>query len=96
MDTGSQFLTGLRPTTNDENLDAASRVESASAAVRAQGVHAAWALATRRQTSDRPIAKLVFWSIRTTVCPEAYIDFKVDPGQEAKWNITYDFYTLPQ
>jgi hypothetical protein len=49
-----------------------------------------------RQTSDRPIAKLVFWSIRTTVCPEAYIDLKVDSGQEVKWRIGYEFYTLPQ
>ncbi|MGO9261520.1 MAG: hypothetical protein ACLQU1_35240 [Bryobacteraceae bacterium] len=49
-----------------------------------------------RQTSDRPLAKLVFWSIRTTVCPEAYIDLKAEPGQEAKWRINYEFYTLPQ
>jgi hypothetical protein len=49
-----------------------------------------------RQTSDRPMAKLVFWSIRTTVCPEAFIDLKVEPGQEAKWRINYEFYTLPQ
>jgi hypothetical protein len=49
-----------------------------------------------RQTSDRPMAKLVFWSIRTTVCPEAFIDLKVEPGQEAKWRIHYEFYTLPQ
>ena len=49
-----------------------------------------------RQTSDRPIAKLVFWSIRTTVCPEAYIDLDAEPGQEVKWRISYEFYTLPQ
>jgi hypothetical protein len=49
-----------------------------------------------RQTSDRPIAKLVFWSIRTTVCPEAFIDLTVEPGQEAKWRINYEFYVLPQ
>ena len=49
-----------------------------------------------RQTSDRPMAKLVFWSIRTTVCPEAFIDLKIEPGQEAKWRIDYEFYTLPQ
>jgi hypothetical protein len=48
-----------------------------------------------RQTSDRPLAKLVFWSIRTTACPEAYIDMKIDPGKEFAWRITYDFYTLP-
>ena len=49
-----------------------------------------------RQTSDRPLAKLVFWSIRSTVCPEAYIDLKIEAGQEAKWKINYEFYTLPQ
>jgi len=49
-----------------------------------------------RQTSDRPMSKLVFWSIRTTVCPEAYIDLKVEPGQETTWRINYVFYTLPQ
>ena len=47
-----------------------------------------------RQTSDRPIAKLYFWSIRTTVCPEAFIDLKAEPGQEVKWRIRYEFYTL--
>lgn len=48
-----------------------------------------------RQTSDRPLSKLVFWSIRTTVCPEAYIDMKIEPGKEFTWQIVYDFYTLP-
>jgi hypothetical protein len=47
-----------------------------------------------RQTSDRPVAKLVFWSIRSTVCPEAYIDLKIESGQEATWRIHYAFYTL--
>ncbi|HLY16386.1 MAG TPA: hypothetical protein VKR61_04145 [Bryobacteraceae bacterium] len=49
-----------------------------------------------RQTSDRSIAKLYFWSIRTTVCPEAFIDLKAEPGQEVRWRISYEFYTLPQ
>lgn len=49
-----------------------------------------------RQTSDRPLAKLVFWSIRTTVCPEAFVDLKIEPGQEATWRINYEFYTLPK
>ncbi|HTX33365.1 MAG TPA: hypothetical protein VME43_00025 [Bryobacteraceae bacterium] len=48
------------------------------------------------QTSDRPLAKLVFWSISTTVCPEAYIDLKVEPGKETRWKINYEFYKLPQ
>jgi len=45
-----------------------------------------------RQTGDRPISKIVFWSIRTTVCPEAYIDLRIEPGQEASWRIAYEFY----
>jgi hypothetical protein len=47
-----------------------------------------------RQTSDRPLAKMLLWSINTTVCPEAYIDLKVDPGKETTWKINYEFYTL--
>jgi hypothetical protein len=47
-----------------------------------------------RQTSDRPMSNMVFWSIRNTVCPEAYIDLNVEPGKETTWRITYDFYTV--
>jgi hypothetical protein len=47
-----------------------------------------------RQTGDRPISKVVFWSPRTTVCPEAYIDLNVEPGQETHWRISYEFYEL--
>ena len=45
-----------------------------------------------RQTSDRPLAKLVVWSPRSTVCPEAYIDLNVAPGQETEWTIRYEMY----
>ena len=48
-----------------------------------------------RQRGDRPISKLNLWSIRTTVCPEAYVDFAIEPGQEATWRIAYEFYTVP-
>ena len=47
-----------------------------------------------RQTADRPIARLVLWSIRATVCPEAYIDLRIEPGQEATWRIAYEFYAV--
>jgi hypothetical protein len=47
-----------------------------------------------RIQGDRPIAKLVFWSIRTTLCPEAYIDILVEPGSEQKWTYTYTFYPV--
>ena len=47
-----------------------------------------------RQRGDLPISKVVFWSIRTTVCPEAYVHLRVEPGKESKWRIQYEFYTL--
>ena len=47
-----------------------------------------------RESGDRPIYKLYFWSIRTTVCPEIYIKIHVEPGQTFKWRTSYDFYTL--
>ncbi len=46
-----------------------------------------------RVTGDRPLSKMVFWSIRTTLCPEAYIEMKIEPGREFAWRLTYDFYT---
>jgi hypothetical protein len=49
-----------------------------------------------RITGDQPLSKMVFWSIRTVFCPEAYVDFSIDPGQTQKWNYTYQFYTLPK
>jgi hypothetical protein len=44
------------------------------------------------QTSNSSIAQLNFWSIRTTICPEAYIHLDVQPGQTANWNIHYRFF----
>ncbi len=48
-----------------------------------------------RITADRPISNFFFWSARTTVCPEPYMDFTIQPGAEASWRIHYEFYTLP-
>ena len=45
-----------------------------------------------RQTGDRPLSRLYFWSIRTTVCPEAYIHIRVEPGKEETWRTAYEFY----
>ena len=47
-----------------------------------------------RQIGDQPISRVVFWSIRTTVCPEAYNHFRIEPGREAKWRVAYEFYEL--
>ena len=35
-------------------------------------------------TSDQPSDKLVFWACATTLCPEPYINIKVEPGKEFK------------
>lgn len=46
-------------------------------------------------TGDRPLSKVVYWSIRTVFSPEPYIDLHIAPGQTEKWTYTYDFYDLP-
>jgi len=45
-------------------------------------------------TCDKPLQELAFWSCSTTLCPEPYINIKVDPGEEFSWKICYEFYTL--
>jgi len=67
---------------SDSPLDNNVRVENVKAGI---GV---------RETGDRPISKLYFWSIRTTVCPEIYIHIHVGPGQTFKWRTAYEFYLL--
>jgi hypothetical protein len=44
-----------------------------------------------RQTSDRPLFRLYFWSTRTTICPEGYIHLDIPPGQTGRWKIHYQF-----
>lgn len=48
-----------------------------------------------RITGDRPLAKVVYWSIRSVFSPEPYIDVEAEPGKSARWTYTYDFYDLP-
>jgi hypothetical protein len=44
-------------------------------------------------TGDRPLTRLAYWSIRTVVAPEPYIDLNIEPGQQFTWKYTYDYYT---
>ncbi|MCC6585244.1 MAG: hypothetical protein IT168_00875 [Bryobacterales bacterium] len=44
---------------------------------------------------DKPLSKVVFWSIRTVFSPEPYIDINAAPGGKMSWTYTYDFYDLP-
>jgi hypothetical protein len=46
-----------------------------------------------RITGDRPLSRLAYWSIRTVVAPEPYIDLNIEPGQQFAWTYTYDYYT---
>jgi hypothetical protein len=45
-----------------------------------------------RLTGDKPLARVVFWSIRTVLSPEPYIEMRIEPGKEAKWVLKYEFY----
>ena len=47
-----------------------------------------------RQIGNRPMSQLNFWSIPTTVCPEAYIHMRIEPGKTFKWKIVYRFYLV--
>jgi hypothetical protein len=47
-----------------------------------------------REIGDHPLSSMYFWSIRTTVCPEAYIHIRIEPGKTFTWKIVYRFYTL--
>ena len=40
-------------------------------------------------------SRRALWSIRTTVCPEAYVNLRIEPGEEATWRIAYEFYAVP-
>lgn len=48
------------------------------------------------QSSDSPISRFYLWSIRTTICPEAYIHLDVAPGKKQSWKISYRFFAPPQ
>ena len=56
---------------------------------------AAHAFAEADDALGFPLSKLIFWSIRTTFCPEAYVDINAAPGADVKWAYTYQFYDLP-
>ena len=47
-----------------------------------------------REIGNQPLSSMYFWSIHTTVCPEAYIHMHIAPGETFKWQIRYQFYTF--
>lgn len=47
-----------------------------------------------RIIGDRPIVRFVYWSAAATLCPEPYVNIKVEPGETVTWSIRYEFYLL--
>lgn len=47
-----------------------------------------------RISGDRPLSKLIFWASPTTLCPETYVDIKIEPGKDFTWDFYYEFYTF--
>jgi hypothetical protein len=43
---------------------------------------------------DRPLHRLRFWSVRTTICPENFIHLRIPPGSKEMWTSTYVVYAL--
>ena len=79
-DSAATYLTGYGSSAKDNDI----RVEDSKVGA---GVE---------EIGSLPISKLYLWSIRTTVCPEAYVALTIPPGKTASWRITYRFYTLPR
>lgn len=75
--TVTSFLTGYSDKVSDYDFTVENRSSGA-------GVE---------QSADAPIARFNFWSVRTTICPEAYIHLNIPPGKTAHWTIRYRFYT---
>jgi len=44
------------------------------------------------QSSDTPLSRFYLWSIRSTLCPEAYIHLNILPGKTSRWKINYRFF----
>jgi hypothetical protein len=48
-----------------------------------------------RITSDRPLSRAAFWSIRAPLCVEPFIEISIEPGAEFTWRTDYEYYRVP-
>jgi hypothetical protein len=46
--------------------------------------------------SDRPLAELSLWSIRTVIAMEPFIAISIDPGADFTWSTVYEYYPVPK
>ena len=44
-----------------------------------------------RITADRPLARLMLWSIRAVMSVEPFVEFTVQPGETYNWKLTYRY-----
>jgi hypothetical protein len=49
-----------------------------------------------RVTSDRPPVSIGFWSIRSVISVEPFVDVSTEPGKTTTWKYVYTYYTNPQ
>ena len=77
-ETAATQINGFGDTAKDYDISVENRKTGA-------GVHI---------TGDKPLARVFLWSVKTTLCPEVYVNLQIKPGQESKWNARYQFYTL--
>ena len=75
-DTVSSYLTGFSEKSSDYDITVRNKETGV-------GVE---------QTSATPLSKLNFWSIHTTVCPEAYVHLSIPPGKSQSYTIQYRFF----
>jgi hypothetical protein len=48
-----------------------------------------------RVTSDRPLANLSLWSIRSVISMEPFVDVSTEPGATTSWTYTYTYFAGP-
>ena len=46
-----------------------------------------------RVTSDRAPASIGFWSIRSNISVEPFVDVSTEPGRTTAWTYVYTYYT---
>jgi hypothetical protein len=49
-----------------------------------------------RIAGDRPLTKCNVWAVKTTLCPEPFVDLRLGPGEEAKWATRYEIRVPPR
>ena len=44
-----------------------------------------------RATGDKPPSRFNVWGIKTTLCPEPFVQLDIEPGKKAVWSWKYEF-----